>query len=168
MLIMGIDPGTAITGFGIIDNKGNNFKPIHYGCIRTSSKLALAERLQLIHKDMIDLIDEFRPEACAIEQLFFNKNIRTALAVGHARGVIMLAAANKDIPVFEYTPLQVKQSVVGYGRAQKSQVQKMVQTFLALNQIPKPDDVADALAISICHAHSYKLTRQLRAKGETR
>ncbi|WP_366922602.1 crossover junction endodeoxyribonuclease RuvC [Metallumcola ferriviriculae] len=166
MIIMGIDPGTAITGYGIITYSGNKFKVIDYGCIRTSSKLFLDKRLCQIYNDIKGILDQYPPDAYAVEQLFFNKNTRTALAVGQARGVLVLAAADRGIPVFEYTPLQVKQSVAGYGRAEKSQIQQMVKTFLNLRTIPKPDDVADALAIAICHAHSYRLLEKTVLKGE--
>ncbi|MDA8235973.1 MAG: crossover junction endodeoxyribonuclease RuvC [Clostridia bacterium] len=157
MLIMGVDPGTAITGYGIINMMGNKFQVITYDCIRTQAEFPLDQRLRKIYQEIKFLIGEYRPEHFAIEELFFNKNTRTALAVGHARGVAMLAAAETNIPVYEYTPLQVKQAVVGYGRAEKSQVQSMVKTLLGLDKVPKPDDVADALALAICHAHSYKI-----------
>ncbi|MHB8171580.1 MAG: crossover junction endodeoxyribonuclease RuvC [Thermincolia bacterium] len=157
MLIMGVDPGTAITGYGIVDLSGNKFQVIAYDCIRTPAEAPLEQRLQNIYQECKIIINQYRPEHFAIEELFFNKNVRTALAVGHARGVAMLAAAEMNLPVYEYTPLQVKQAVVGYGRAEKSQVQFMVKTLLGLQRVPKPDDVADALAIAICHAHSYKL-----------
>lgn len=166
MIIMGVDPGTAITGYGIVEYQGNRFRPVDYGCIRTSANMTLARRLQQLYDSISEIICEYTPEAYAVEQLFFNKNTRTALAVGHARGVLVLAAAHQGIPVFEYTPLQVKQAVAGYGRAQKVQVQQMVQTFLNLKAVPKPDDVADALAVSICHAHSYKMAERLQTKGE--
>lgn len=154
MRILGIDPGTAITGFGIIEKMGNSFKAIEYGCIRTPANMELSERLVIIHREVAELIRQFAPQEVAIEELFFNNNARTALSVGHARGVIMLAAAEARLPIGEYTPLQVKQAVVGYGRAEKKQVQIMIKTLLNLSAIPKPDDVADALAIAICHGHS--------------
>lgn len=154
MRILGIDPGTAITGFGIIEKIGNSFKTIEYGCIRTPANMELCQRLIVIHNQVTQLIAQFAPQEVAIEELFFNNNARTALSVGHARGVIMLAAAEAQLPIGEYTPLQVKQAVVGYGRAEKKQVQVMIKTLLNLPSIPKPDDVADALAIAICHAHS--------------
>lgn len=160
MRVMGIDPGTAITGFGIVDYKGNKFSVVHYGCIRTSAQLNLEKRLCLVFEHLGQLIEQYRPEHFAIEELFFNKNVKTALAVGHSRGVAMLAAALRDLPVYEYTPLQVKQAVVGYGRADKTQVQFMIKTILGLEQVPKPDDVADALAIAVCHAHSFRPGRE--------
>lgn len=159
MIILGIDPGTAITGYGIVEFSGNRFKVLDYGKILTSNRLNLANRLKHIYSSLEELMNQYSPDHLAVEELFFNKNVRTALSVGHARGVILLAGANHNISVFEYTPLQVKQAVVGYGRAEKKQVQEMVRIILNLEKIPKPDDVADALAITICHAHSYKLNR---------
>lgn len=157
MIILGIDPGFAITGYGIIKYENNKFKVIDYGAITTESDLKLSERLLILYNDLEQLIDKYNPDVVSIEELFFNKNIKTALNVGHGRGVVLLAAAKKNKPIFEYTPLQVKQSVVGYGRAQKPQIQQMVKMILNLEKIPKPDDVADALAVAICHAHSCKL-----------
>lgn len=159
MRIIGIDPGTAITGFGIIEINGNKFEVINYDCIRTPAQDSLDQRLCMVFNEIDRLLELYRPEHFAIEELFFNKNVKTALAVGHSRGVAILAAARKGLPVFEYTPLQVKQAVVGYGRAEKAQVQFMVKTILGLQQVPKPDDVADALALAICHAHSYRTPR---------
>lgn len=154
MIILGIDPGTAITGYGVVDYRGNHFSVLTYGCIRTEANTPLALRLKLIYQGLTELILKYRPEHLAVEELFFNKNVRTALAVGHARGITLLAGANAAIPIYEYTPLQVKQAVVGYGRAEKQQIQYMVKMLLGLADIPKPDDVADALAIAICHAHA--------------
>ncbi|HWJ03791.1 MAG TPA: crossover junction endodeoxyribonuclease RuvC [Verrucomicrobiae bacterium] len=156
MKILGIDPGTAILGYGIVVTEGNRFKGIDYACLYTKAGTPLAERLKYLYDNLYRLILEHRPDHVVVEELFFNKNTTTALAVGHARGIILLAAAQANVPVFEYTPLQVKQAVVGYGRADKNQVQQMVKTLLGLNQIPKPDDAADALAIAICHAHSFR------------
>lgn len=157
MLILGIDPGTAIMGYGLVAQQGNRLKPLKYGAIRTEAALTLAARLLQLHQGLERLIQEYRPDAVAVEELFFNKNTRTALAVGQARGVILLVAEQAGLEIAEYTPLQVKQSVVGYGRAEKRQIQEMVKMLLCLNEIPKPDDAADALAIAICHAHSRKL-----------
>ncbi|HBY20680.1 MAG TPA: crossover junction endodeoxyribonuclease RuvC [Clostridiales bacterium] len=157
MIILGIDPGVAITGYGIICHEGNRFRVIEYGAVLTSPELSLSQRLCKINNDIGEIIKRLKPEVMAIEELFFNKNIKTALTVGHGRGVAMLAGATEGLQVYEYTPLQVKQAVVGYGRAEKSQVQQMVKTLLALSQIPKPDDVADSLAVAICHAHSVTL-----------
>lgn len=162
MFIMGLDPGTAITGYGLIKYDGSRFSMIDCGCIRTSPESPLSERLQIIYRELTDVIRQYKPEQFAIEELFFNKNARTALAVGHARGVAMLAASSAGLPVFEYTPLQVKQAVTGFGRAAKTQVQFMVKTILALSEAPEPDDVADALAVAICHGQIYSWVRKMK------
>jgi len=162
--ILGIDPGTAITGFGVLETLGNRFRLLDYGCIRTDAGTPLEERLEKIYHGMILLINRWHPEELAIEELFFNKNTRTALTVGHARGVIFLAAAHQKVPIREYTPLQVKQAVVGYGRADKHQVQYMVKALLNLSSLPKPDDAADALAIAICHAHWHSVEHTINQK----
>ncbi|MBZ4688008.1 MAG: crossover junction endodeoxyribonuclease RuvC [Clostridia bacterium] len=161
MIILGIDPGTAITGFGIIKSEGNRIMPVKYGVIRTDSSYDLTTRLHKIYENITLLAKEYKPAEAAVEQLFFNKNAKTALSVGHARGVVLLAAFKAGLEVSEYTPLQVKQAVVGYGRADKMQVQKMVKSILGLQDIPKPDDAADALAIAICHAHSRNINKVL-------
>ena len=152
MIILGIDPGLAIVGYGVIEYKGNKYNPIDYGCIYTDSNINLPERLKIIYEELSNLIDQYNPEDIAMEELFFNKNVKTAIKVGQARGVEILAAVNKGKTVYEYTPLQIKQSVVGYGRAEKRQVQEMVKLLLNLKEIPKPDDAADALAVAICHS----------------
>ncbi|TYQ16284.1 UNVERIFIED_CONTAM: Holliday junction endonuclease RuvC [Acetivibrio alkalicellulosi] len=157
MIIMGIDPGFAITGYGLLKYEGNKFTALDYGAIKTESSMKLPERLLFLHKKLEQLIIKYKPCAISIEELFFNKNIKTALTVGHGRGVAVLAAAQSGVEVFEYTPLQVKQSVVGYGRAEKSQMQQMIKIILNLSEIPKPDDVADALGVAVCHGHSYKM-----------
>lgn len=167
MRILGIDPGVAIVGFGFIDKIGSRLVPVQYGSIQTEANSDPSLRLKQIYEAIDQLIDKYKPEAVAIEKLFFNRNVTTAIAVGQARGVLMLAAAQRDITVAEYTPLQVKQAVVGYGRAEKHQVQDMVKMMLNLKQVPKPDDVADALAIAICHAHSSTLG-QLIEEGNVR
>ncbi len=159
MIILGIDPGFAIVGVGVIEYKGNKFSVIDHYAITTKAGLPLEERLKLIYEGIEDAIKKYKPDHMAIEELFFNNNAKTAIAVGQARGVILLGAVNNGIPICEYTPLQVKQSVVGYGRADKSQVQQMTKALLNLSKIPKPDDVADALAIAICHAHSCKMIK---------
>ncbi|HZD59862.1 MAG TPA: crossover junction endodeoxyribonuclease RuvC [Anaerolineae bacterium] len=156
MIILAVDPGTATTGYGVIEYEGDRFKVRDYGIISTDAKLATELRLQKIYDRLKNLIARFRPDCFVVEQLFFNSNVRTALAVGQAHGVCLLVAADGGLPVAEYTPLQVKQAVVGYGRADKAQVQQMVKAILNLHKIPKPDDAADALALAICHAHSYK------------
>lgn len=158
---MGIDPGVAITGYGIVKYEGNKFSVIDYGAAITEANVALPKRLLKLNGILEDLIIKNKPDFVAVEELFFNKNIKTALTVGHGRGAALLAAAKLGVEVFEYTPLQVKQAVAGYGRAEKSQVQQMVKIILNLDAIPKPDDVADALAIAICHGHSYNMLSRL-------
>ncbi|MDD2212347.1 MAG: crossover junction endodeoxyribonuclease RuvC [Bacilli bacterium] len=153
MIILGIDPGTAITGYGVIEAQGNSYKVLEYGVIRSSNRQEMARRLDEIYQGSSRIIDLYTPDSMAIEELFFNKNVKTALSVGQARGVLILSAYQKGIPVYEYTPLQVKQAVVGYGRAEKQQVQFMVKALLNLQEIPYPDDAADALAIAICHSN---------------
>ncbi len=165
MLILGVDPGTAITGYGLLEQNGNQLTARRFGVLKTSSDSSLSERLKEIYNNIIDLVIEYKPEVMAVEELFFNKNSRTALAVGQARGVIMLASAMQGVKVAEYTPLQVKMAVVGYGRAEKRQVQEMVRVLLRLDSVPKPDDAADALAIAICHAHSWRCDRLTKGGG---
>ena len=154
MRIMGIDPGLATTGYGFVDYQNNQFRVIQYGVIRTKSKMPMPDRLKKINECMHQLIHQYKPETIAVEELFFNANTKTALVVGQARGVVLLTASLENLPIFEYTPLQVKQGIAGYGRADKQQVQIMVKTLLNLKEIPKPDDAADALAIAMCHAHT--------------
>ena len=155
MRIIGIDPGYAIVGYGVIDYIGNKFKIVEYGAITTESNQNMNERFKSIHDDLNTIIERTKPEFLAIEELFFNSNQQTAINVAQARGVLLLSALNHGISVHEYTPLQVKQAVVGYGRAEKKQVQLLVKSILGLEKVPKPDDTADALAIAVCHAHSY-------------
>lgn len=155
MRILGIDPGTAITGYGVLDQTGNRLSPQTVGVIRTPSDMDMPLRLTVIYRELGEIIEKYRPDAIAVEQLFFNKNVRTALSVGQARGVVLLTAAQANLAIAEYTPLQVKMAVVGYGGAEKKQVQEMVKVLLNLETIPRPDDAADALAIAICHAHSH-------------
>ena len=162
MIILGIDPGIAIVGYGIIKYEGNKFNIIDYSAITTPSTMNLPERLKVIYDGMMNLIEKYKPDVVAVEELFFNTNAKTAITVGHGRGVVVLAAANSGLEVFEYTPLQVKQAVVGYGRAEKAQVQQMIKAILSLSAIPKPDDVADALAVAVCHAHSSGINRALK------
>ena len=154
MKILGIDPGYAIVGYGILNYDGYKFRPLGYGAITTEAGTDFTLRLMDIYHDMETVLDTFKPDAMSIEKLFFNTNQKTGIDVAQARGVIILAAAEMGVPVFEYTPLQVKQSVVGYGRAEKKQVMEMTRILLRLEKIPKPDDAADALAIAICHGHS--------------
>ena len=158
MIVLGIDPGTAITGYGLVCEDDGQAAAVAYGAITTPSDLAMPDRLLLIHRALRDVIDQHQPDQAAVEQLFFNKNVRTALAVGQARGVVLLTLAQAGLPIYEYTPLEVKQAVTGHGRADKAQVQQMVTLLLNLSKIPKPDDVADALAVALCHLHSAKLT----------
>ncbi|NMB97350.1 MAG: crossover junction endodeoxyribonuclease RuvC [Clostridiaceae bacterium] len=157
MIIMGIDPGFAITGYGIIKYEGNRFAVEEYGAVITETSDAFSERLRILNNKIKELIRIYNPDAFAIEELFFNKNIKTAINAAQGRGAAIVAAADCGLNIFEYTPLQVKQALVGYGRAEKSQIQQMVKIILNLDEIPKPDDVADALAVAICHAHSYRL-----------
>ncbi|MGI6574611.1 MAG: crossover junction endodeoxyribonuclease RuvC [bacterium] len=166
MFILGIDPGIAITGYGIIEVMGHKFRAIDYGCIKTATRHEDTQRLLELHTQLGELIVNYQPSVMAVEEIFFNKNTRTAMSVGQARGVALLTAARFDLDVVEYTPLQVKQGIVGYGRANKQQVQEMVKVLLGLEQIPQPDDAADALAIAICHAHALPLAGRLeRLKG---
>lgn len=150
MIILGIDPGTARIGIGIIKKTKTNPEYIHHDCIETDKLLDNSARLGIIHKEIKKLIEKYSPERAAVEELFFFKNAKTAITVGQARGVILLAIQQAGIPLFEFTPLQVKQSVVGYGKAEKKQVQLMVKTILQMKEIPRPDDAADALAIALC------------------
>ena len=159
MRILGIDPGIAICGTGIVEKIGNRYMPVYYDSILTKAHTPLEDRIEIIYNDIVNLIDTYRPEAIAVEELFFNNNAKTAFAVGQARGVILLAAKQKGVPFFEYTPLQVKQALTGYGRADKNQIQQMVKSFLGLKEVPKPDDTADALAIAICHGNSVRFNK---------
>ena len=154
MRILGIDPGVAIVGFGVIDVDRGRQQLVQYGAINTEAGLPLATRLVQIGRDLEQLIELFEPDEIAIEELFFSKNITTGIAVAHGRGVILYTAEKMQIPVYEYTPMQVKQAVVGYGLAEKKQVMEMVRRLLKLKAVPRPDDAADALAVAICHARS--------------
>lgn len=153
MRIIGIDPGYAIIGFGILDYVGNNFQVVDFGAITTSAHMPLELRLKTIYDDMNCILSRYKPESMAIEKLFFNTNQKTVIDVAQARGVTVLTAVEHGIPITEYTPLQVKNSVVGYGRAEKKQVQEMTRSILRLTKVPKPDDTADALALAITHGH---------------
>jgi len=158
MIILGIDPGTAIIGYGLIEKeeKGQKLKAIKYGCIKTSKDFTTAERLRVLNEELGALIKKYRPDIVAVEDIFFFKNLKTAIKVSQARGVILLTIANANLHVAEYTPLQIKQAVACYGRAEKNQVQQMVRRLLGLKEVPKPDDAADALAVAICCAHSIR------------
>jgi crossover junction endodeoxyribonuclease RuvC len=157
MIILGIDPGFAITGFGVIEYRKNKFRFIEHGTINTKAGVKYPLRLLAIGEKIKELIDEHNPDAVAIEELFFNNNIKTAISAAQGRGAAILASAEKNMNIFEYTPLQVKQAVTGYGRADKKQMQQMVKIILNLKEIPRPDDAADALGVAICHAHSFRL-----------
>lgn len=150
MIILGIDPGTATTGFGLIETKDDRVKLITCGCILTDAKLSLDKRLSLVFSDVNKLIKKYKPDILACEELFFFKNVKTAISVSHARGVVLLAGQRAGIKIYEYTPLQVKQALTGYGRADKRQMQEMVKSLLCLKQAPKPDDAADAVAVAMC------------------
>jgi len=156
VIVLGIDPGTAMTGYGIIERTGSQLRLIDYGCMETLPDRPLPERLLLIHEAIEGLIEEHKPVLVGVERLFFNKNVQTAFAVGQARGVVLLAAAQHGLPVFEYGPHEVKIAVTGYGRAPKDQVQRMVQIVLGMAVLPRPDDAADALAVAICLAHGQR------------
>ena len=154
MVILGIDPGYAIVGYGVINHVSNRFSVIEYGAVLTEAHTKFTDRLAKIYSEIDTIIKNTKPDALSIEKLFFNTNTTTAIDVAQARGVILLAAKVNNIPVYEYTPLQVKSAVTGYGRCEKKQVMEMVKTLLKLEKIPKPDDTADALALAVCHAHS--------------
>lgn len=156
MIIIGIDPGIARTGWGIIEKNHSQVTPIEFGCFETKSTVEPAVRLKQIYLHLVELFDKHNPDYLAIEDLFFNTNAKTALVVGQARGVILLAASLKNIPISVYTPLQVKIAITGYGRAEKSQIGQMVKVLLKLPAIPHPDDTADALAIALTHAFTIK------------
>jgi crossover junction endodeoxyribonuclease RuvC len=156
MIILGVDPGTAICGYGIIESDGDRLRVITFGAITTPSDWKLPRRLEHIYRELTALVTQHQPTDAVVEKLFFSKNVRTALSVGQARGVALLVAAQANLGIHEYTPLEIKQAVVGYGRADKHQIQQMVRVLLELDVIPQPDDAADALAIAICHAHSAR------------
>lgn len=163
MRILGIDPGVATVGFGVIDTTKNGNSYVSCGIISTPAGLSLSSRLDMIYNDLNELISSFQPDAISVEELFFTNNITTGISVAHGRGVILLAAYRSGIPTYEYTPMQVKQAVVGYGRAEKKQVIFMVQRLLHMKNAPKPDDAADALALAICHSRS--MTSKLTSEG---
>lgn len=153
MRIIGLDPGTATTGYGIIDADEGELIPVTYGVIRTKPKLAMPHRLQKIYEELNALLDEYRPDSAGVEELFFGRNVTTAITVGQARGVMLLALANAHIPMGEYSPPKIKDAVTGYGKADKTQVQLMVRNMLGLTETPRPDDAADGLAVAITHYH---------------
>lgn len=163
MLVLGVDPGLATTGYGLVRETPEGLEAVAYGVIRTPAGVALPERLQQLYQELSALIQEYRPTESAVEELFFSRNVRTAMSVGQARGVTLLALADAQLPVAEYTPLTVKQAVSGFGGADKVQMQNMVKMLLRLDDIPSPDDAADALAVAICHLHSARLNRIVRS-----
>ena len=165
MIILGIDPGYAIVGIGVLEYKGNKFRPIEYNAITTHASMITSLRLKKIKEEICEYLHKYKPDAVAIEELFFNNNAKTAIAVAQARGVLVAEVASSGTPIYEYTPLQIKQAVAGYGRAQKGQVQRMVTQMLGLNAVPKPDDVADALAIAMCHGYSAQYHQRVHEEG---
>lgn len=156
MLILGIDPGLATIGFGLVMKNGENYRAIGYGAITTAPKQMIEKRLDEIYDSMVEILTKYKPDCMAIEEIFFNSNTTTAIDVSMARGVILLAAYKCGVDIYEYTPLEVKSSVVGYGRAEKQQIQYMVKLMLGLKETPKPDDTADALALALCHGMRMK------------
>lgn len=154
MVILGVDPGLAIVGWGVLQYSTNRFRPIAYGSVQTKARLPVEDRLAQIYERLSEIIEKYRPDAIAVEELFWNTNVTTGIVVAEARGVVLLCAKRHGVPIFEYTPMQVKQAVVGYGKAEKKQVISMVTLMLGLKEPPKPDDTADAIAIAICHAHT--------------
>ena len=163
MIILGIDPGIANTGYGFIKAESSTLNPLGFGCIRTASKDESAQRLKIIYDELVQLAAEYQPELFVLEDVIFSKNVTSAFAVGEARGITKLVAASTNRRVYSYLPAQVKQAIVGYGKASKRQVQEMVKISLKLKEIPRPDHAADALAIAICHARSHKVL-QLRER----
>jgi crossover junction endodeoxyribonuclease RuvC len=156
VIVLGIDPGTAATGYGLVERNGSHLRMVEFGVVETLAGGTAGERLVAIHAGVVGLIERHRPALVGVERIFFSRNVQTAFSVGQARGVVLLAAAQSGLPIFEYTPNEVKIAVTGYGRATKEQVQRMVQTVLRLVEVPTPDDAADALAVAICLAHSYR------------
>jgi crossover junction endodeoxyribonuclease RuvC len=167
MRICGIDPGSERTGFGIVDTDGSLHQAVLFGAIRTSPRRPFHERLLKIHRELSDILTREKPEVMAIEGVFYSANVQSALKLGHVRGVALLAAAQQKMKVVEYSPLEIKSSIVGYGRAEKSQVQAMVQFLLRLPEIPTPDDAADALAVAICHSNRLNQERIIARAGES-
>lgn len=162
MLVLGIDPGTALCGYGLVaEGRSGRFEAVEWGCVKTDSGLPMPVRLEAIYHALRAVVDRSRPDVVAIEELFFSRNVTSAIAVGQARGVALLVAAKAGLEVAEYPPHQVKQAVAGYGRAEKAQVQSMVKMILGLDEIPKPDDTADALAVALCCLQSWRLQRRL-------
>jgi crossover junction endodeoxyribonuclease RuvC len=161
MRVLGIDPGTALMGYGVVELAGSRERALAYGALTTPSDMLPEKRLQALYRGVVELLLAHKPDAVAVEELFFGRNVTTAIHVGQARGVVLLAAADNGVPVREFTPMQVKMAVTGYGRAEKAQVQAMVRTLLGLKETPRPDDVADALAVGIAALHAGNLTARL-------
>lgn len=166
MRILGIDPGYALMGYGIIEKNGNRFSVCDYGSISTDAGAPMPQRLKFLYSSLMDIIAEWQPEEAAVEELFYNTNAKTVINVGQARGVAVLACVNSGLKIAEYTPLQIKQALTGYGRAEKNQVQQMVKVLLHLKKVPKPDDTADALAVAICHGNSAGAASRMSAAVE--
>jgi crossover junction endodeoxyribonuclease RuvC len=166
MRVLGIDPGTATLGYGFVDS-GEPLRPVTFGAIRTTADEHMPRRLLRLHHALLDLMQTHRPDVVAVEQLFHARNTTTSITVGQARGVVLLAAAESDLEVVEYSPMQVKQAVVGYGGADKHQVQAMVRLVLRLDTVPQPDDAADALAVAICHHHTARMAERLTPAGRS-
>lgn len=165
MLTVGIDPGTALTGYGVVRlESDSSLAVVEYGVIRTSAEAEMPDRLSKLHRELGKIVAEHRPESAAVEKLFFQRNVKTAIAVGQARGVVLLTLGESQIPVHEYSPPEIKQAVAGYGGAEKGQVQRMVQQLLDLAELPTPDDAADALAVAICHLHSLRFRERIEGK----
>ncbi len=165
MRILGIDPGSRVTGFGVIDTDGSRHALVTHGVVRTAVTRSFPEKLKTIHQGILDVMDDCGPDEMVVESLFFATNVKSALKLGHVRGVALLAGVERALPVHEYSPLEVKQSVVGYGRADKHQVQKMVAVLLALDAPPDPHDAADALALALCHANQMRFHAKVRTSS---
>ena len=165
MLVLGIDPGTAITGYGLVHEQDDGLSLVECGVVTTPSSQPLPERLQTIYRGLSDVVRRFQPEEAAVEELFFSRNVRTALSVGQARGVALLALVDAGLPIYEYKPLEIKQAVAGYGGADKQQVQEMVRMLLNLERVPQPDDAADAVAVAVCHIHSARMAALIADAG---
>ena len=168
MLVIGIDPGTATTGYGLVrENQDDSLQAVDHGVILTPADIPMAQRLALLYGKLNEILVLHHPDSSAVEKLFFQRNVKTAITVGQGRGVVLLTLAQADLPVAEYTPLEVKQAVAGYGGADKRQVQEMVRVLLDLEEIPKPDDAADALAVAICHLHSAKMLNLIQTGDDS-
>ena len=165
MRVIGVDPGSDTTGYGVIDSDGRNYELVEYAGIRAPARFAFAERLLIISQKLEEVIERLRPEACAVEETFFAVNVKTALKLGHVRGVVLVAAARAKLEVAEYSPLEIKSALVGYGRAEKQQVQEMVRILLGLKEPPEPLDASDALAAAICHVNISSTRARLGTKG---